>query len=71
MTNEDVMDIFTYHKPTQEDQLCYDYLGQAFRELAVKLNEQLPEGPGKTVAIHKLAEARMQANACVALKGKF
>lgn len=71
MTNEEVIHIFTYQPPTLEQVEVYDYVGAKFRELAVVLNEQLPDGPGKTVALRKLAEARMQANACVALNGKF
>lgn len=71
MTNDEVLQIFTYQSPTPAQAEVYAYVGAKFRELAIVLNEQLPDGPGKTVALRKLAEARMQANACVALNGKF
>lgn len=63
--------IFTFHKATPEQAAIYDALTDYFRWLARKLNEKLPEGPGKTVAIRKLSDARMAANAAVALEGRF
>ena len=63
--------IFTYHPPSPEQRATYDGLTAEFLRLALHVNAALPEGPGKTVAIRKLAEARMAANAAVALAGRF
>ena len=63
--------IFTYHKPTAEQAETYERINALFMYIALSLNHALPEGPGKTVAIRKLADARMAANAAVALEGKF
>ena len=63
--------IFTYHKPTPGQTETYNLLSASYRGLAMIVNDLLPEGPGKTVAIRKLADARMAANAAVALEGKF
>lgn len=71
MSPEQIKDIFTYHAPTEEQRKLYEQINAGFTHLALELNVLLPEGPGKTVAIRKLAEARMQANASVALNGSF
>jgi len=71
MTNQEIENIFIYHPPTVDQAETYRRITQEFILLAWNLNELLPDGPGKTVAIRKLSEARMQANATVALEGKF
>ena len=71
MTYEQIKDIFTYHAPTPEQREIYEQINAAFVACAVVIEPLLPEGPGKTVAIRKLAEARMQANASVSLEGRF
>ena len=71
MDQELIDHIFTYHPPTPEQHATYDALTALFKYAAHSLNDLLPEGPGKTVAIRKLSEARMSANAAVALKGQF
>lgn len=71
MTDEQLKDIFTYHAPTEEQRAKYEQINAAFLECAKVVNVFTPEGPGKTVAIRKLAEARMQANASIALEGRF
>lgn len=71
MTIEEIDNIFSYHPPTEEQRKIYEAINEKFLSVAHFLNITLPDGPGKTVAIRKLSEARMQSNACVALKGKF
>jgi hypothetical protein len=63
--------IFAYHPPSEAQARVYEAINGSFASIAHYLNSVLPEGPGKTVAIRKLAEARMQANAAVALEGRF
>lgn len=63
--------IFTYHAPTAQQVESLAIMGDAFKDLAHVINNTLPDGPGKTVAIRKLAEARMSANSALILEGKF
>jgi hypothetical protein len=71
MTDEQLKDVFTYHPPTEKQREIYEQINAAFLECARVVNAVTPEGPGKTVAIRKLSDARMQANASVALEGRF
>lgn len=71
MTKDQIKDIFSYHPPTPEQREVYERINAAFIACAEAIEPLLPEGPGKTVAIRKLSEARMQANASVALEGRF
>ncbi len=71
MTENQLKDIFTYHPPTPEQREIYEKINVAFLECAHVVNTVTPEGPGKTAAIRKLSDARMQANASVALEGRF
>ncbi len=71
MTNEQLENIFTYHPPVNGEREAYEQINASFLETAKVINELMPNGPGATVAIRKLAEARMAANAAVALKGTF
>ncbi len=70
-TDPEIEDIFSYHAPTPEQRGIYEQINAAFQEAAKKIAPLLPAGPGKTVAIRRLSDARMAANAAVALEGKF
>ena len=69
--DEAISEIFTYHTPTTEQADKYAQINAAFQECAKTVTGLLPDGPGKTVAVRKLSDARMGANAAVALDGKF
>lgn len=71
MTDVELKNIFSYHPPSEEDKVTYDIINETFLIAAWRINDLLPPGPGATVAIRKLADARMAANAAVALKGRF
>lgn len=71
MTDDQLKEIFSYHAATETQRLAYEQINTAFLECAQVVNAAVPEGPGKTVAIRKLSEARMQANHCIALEGRF
>jgi hypothetical protein len=70
-TEEEIRDIFSYHPLTPEQCETCEKINEAFIQLALTICPLLPDGPGKTVAVRKLADARMSANAAVALDGKF
>lgn len=67
----EINDIFSYHAPTPEQRETYDQINAAFVECAKKIAALVPEGPGRTVAIRALSEARMKANHTVSVGGAF
>ena len=67
----EIEQIFSYHPPNEKQRETYERINLAFIECAEKVAELMPDGPGKTAAIRKLADARMACNAAVALEGKF
>lgn len=75
MTNQfnddEIEDIFTYHAPTEEQREKYQRINEAYIECAKKIAKEMPSGPGKTVAMRKLSEARMSTNQAVALGGRW
>lgn len=68
---EDLDDIFSYHAPEPEQVKHYNALREAARAFAEVILEHTPVSPDQTVAIRKVREAVMTANAAVALKGKY
>lgn len=68
---DEIEQIFSYHPPTPEERETYEAINHLFITCAHGVATLLPDGPGKTVAIRALSEARMKANAAIALKGKF
>lgn len=61
---------FTYHKPTETDISRYKEIRDCGLEFARKINDHCPDGPDKSVAIRKVREAVMTANAAIACCGK-
>jgi hypothetical protein len=68
---EDLDEIFTYHPPTEEQVVQYGSIRRAARAFALAILESTPPSPDQTVAIRKVREAVMVANASIALNGKF
>ncbi len=71
LTPKQLQDVFSYHAPKPDQVEKYEAINKAFLSCAEVINQAMPSGPGATVAIRKLAEARMAANAAVALEGRF
>lgn len=69
--SEDCEFIFNYHAPTPEQAAMYEGINKVFVVMAKDLASFMPAGPGKTVAMRKLAEASMACNAAVAMEGRF
>lgn len=68
---QEIREIFSYHPPTEEQREIYEQINKAFIQLGLTIAPLLPDGPGKTVAIRALSDARMKCNASVALEGRF
>lgn len=68
---EDLADIFTYHAPGPGDLEKYQNIRAAGLFMATVILDNTPFSPDQTVAIRKIREAVMTANASIALGGKY
>ena len=67
MDKNQIENIFTYHAPTPEQQVKYKAIRAEAKTLAELINEQCPESREKSLAITKLQELVMWANAAIAI----
>ena len=65
----DIDNIFSYHAPEPDQVPKYYALRTAAKVFAQVIVSNTPACPDQTVAIRKVREAVMTANAAVALKG--
>lgn len=63
---EDIISRFTYHPPKDDQPDRYDNLRRNFLALANIINKYCPDSREKSLAITKLEEAVMWANAAIA-----
>jgi hypothetical protein len=68
-TNTQIENWFTYHAPNADQQGRYEILRRKAKELAYTIDDCCPDSADKTVAIRKLRECIMTANASIALGG--
>ena len=68
MTDADIDHMFTYHAPTDEQKVKYEAINSVFRAAAKIVLSQCPGCAEQTIAIRKLQEGRMMANAAIALE---
>jgi len=61
---------FTYHSPTPDQLPCYTAIREAAKQFALVLVANTPESADQTVAIRKVREAVMIANASIACSGR-
>ena len=69
MTKEDIENRFTYHAPKDGQLEIYQNIRTLAKELALEIDEVVPEGREKSIAITKLEEAVMWANSGIARHG--
>lgn len=67
---EEALAYLNYHAPTAETLPRHEAVNTAFQQLVDQLWDQLPEGPGKTVAIRAIGAARMECNSAIANNGQ-
>lgn len=60
---------FTYHPPQPEQIEIYENMRDEGKSLALFIYENCPGGPERTLAIRKIEEAVMWANAAIARNG--
>lgn len=68
-THEEIDAIFQYHAPVGDQPHRYERIRGGARNFAHMLLDTVPPGPDQSVAIRKLRECVMTANAAVALAG--
>jgi hypothetical protein len=59
--------IFTYHRPKTGQPETYEAIRETARSLAILINRSCPDSREKSVAITKVQEAVMWANASIAI----
>jgi len=69
MTKEEIGHNFTYHAPKDGQLEIYQNIRTLAKELALEIDEVVPEGREKSLAITKLEEAVFWANAGIARHG--
>lgn len=69
MTKEDIENRFTYHAPKPGQPEIYQDIRTLAKELALDINEVVPEGREKSLALTKLEEAVFWANAGISRHG--
>lgn len=68
MTDEEILERFGYHKPTNESVTVHKNLRRVFAILSAQLDEGLPNGREKSLAQTALQESSMWAHAAVAMQ---
>lgn len=70
ISESDLDNWFTYHRPTDEQLDRYVNIRDAAREFAGVVLRNTPASADQTVAIRKIREAVMVANASIACDGR-
>jgi hypothetical protein len=68
-TSEVLAKLFSYHRPTPDTLPKYAAINQAAKNFAEVILQNCPPSADRSDAIRKIREARMTANASIALDG--
>lgn len=71
LTESDIAEIFSYHRPEGDDLEHYEAIRLAGREFAEEVRRRTLPSADQSAAIRKIREAVMTANAAIALKGRY
>jgi hypothetical protein len=69
-TKAEAIEFLQYKPPCDTERPLYALVTDAFIELVKVIYDTMPDGPGKTVAIRKIADARMSVNSAIANRGQ-
>lgn len=64
---KEIIDIFTYHKPTEYQVPKYEAIREIAKEFALFVEDQCPDSREKSLAITAIQESVMWANAAIAI----
>ena len=67
MTSVEIENIFSYHSPKGDQAARYETIRKHARNFATYISEECPDSREKSVAITKLQECVMWANASIAI----
>lgn len=70
MTDEQIQNIFTYHAPFGNQAVKYVDIREKAKELALLIQSHCPESREKSLALTKVQEVVMWANASIAINEK-
>lgn len=70
MTEEQLENWFSYHRPEPDQPAKYEAIRDAARDFASVVIENTPASADQSAAIRKIREAVMTANASIACGGK-
>ena len=68
ITKGNLDEVFTYHPPTPEQQNRYQMITKAAKEFAEVVLTACPGSREQSIALTHIQEARMMANAAIALE---
>jgi hypothetical protein len=71
ITAHDLDEMFKYHPADGDDLTRYAAINSAAKNFAREVLANTPPSADQSAAIRKIREARMTANAALALKGRF
>ena len=67
MNLEELTNLFSYHKPFGDQEVRYDIIRSQAKTLAIHIEKWCPRSREKSLAITKLQECVMMANAAIAI----
>jgi hypothetical protein len=70
ITTDDIQNWFSYHSPSEGDDVKYHNIRQKAFNLALVILDETPASADQTAAIRKLRECVMTANAAIACNGR-
>jgi hypothetical protein len=71
ISSEELDDVFDYHQWDDEQKESGQRVRDALKEAFAQIIENVPPCPTRTVALRKITEARMDANAAITHRGKY
>ena len=71
MNQMEIENNFTYHKPMPKDLVKFETLRQTAKEYCELINTLCPDSREKSIAITKIEESNMWANASIARNSEW
>jgi hypothetical protein len=69
MTEDQIVQLFTYHAPDEKKRQAHEQINEKMMELALFFHRLTPSTAEETIAIRSMADTRMKMNQAVAMHG--